>query len=93
VVVGEALPDRGGAGRGVCLDHRVDVAVQAVQCCGLAVDFLARWWFGGGEGLDDGAVADVVLALDSPLWQVGLGVAADRGVCLLPATGVGGSGA
>jgi hypothetical protein len=34
VVVGEALPDRGGAdGRGFA-DHRVDVGVQAVQGCG-----------------------------------------------------------
>ena len=30
MVVGEALPDRAGGERGVCLDHRVDVAVQAV---------------------------------------------------------------
>jgi hypothetical protein len=29
VVVGETLPDRGGGDRGVRLDHRVDVAVQA----------------------------------------------------------------
>jgi CubicO group peptidase (beta-lactamase class C family) len=29
VVVGETLPDRGGGDPGVCLDHRVDAAVQA----------------------------------------------------------------
>jgi hypothetical protein len=40
VLVGDALPDRGGGDLGVCLDYRVDVAVQAVQSCGLAVDLL-----------------------------------------------------
>jgi hypothetical protein len=67
VIVGEALPDHGGANRGVCVDHRVDVAVQTVQGRWLAVDLLACWRLGGGEGLDDGAAADVMLALDRPL--------------------------
>jgi hypothetical protein len=37
VVVGEALPDRGGADAGVCLDHRVDAVVQAFRAAG------SRW--------------------------------------------------
>jgi hypothetical protein len=30
VVVGEAPPDGGGGDGGVCVDHRVDVGVQAL---------------------------------------------------------------
>ncbi|HEX7162467.1 MAG TPA: hypothetical protein VF223_14675 [Trebonia sp.] len=67
MVVGEALPDCCGADRGVCVDHRVDAGVQAIQGCWLAVDLLARWRLSGGEGLDDGAAADAALALDRPL--------------------------
>jgi hypothetical protein len=48
VVIGEALPDRGGADGGVLVDHRVDVGVQAVQGRWLAVDLLPFWRLGGG---------------------------------------------
>src|ERR1035438_9491961 len=89
VLVGEALPDGGGGDVGVCLDHRVDVAVQAVQGCGLAVDLLPFGRVCGCECPDDGAAADVVLALDRPLGHPVASVAADRGVllplgCLVP---------
>jgi hypothetical protein len=83
VVVGETLPDRRGADRGVRVDHRVDAVVQPVEGCRLAVDLLPFGRVGGGECLDDGAAADVMVALDRPLGQASVEVAADCRVSLL----------
>jgi hypothetical protein len=44
VVVGEALPDGGGADRGVLVDHRVDDGVEAVQGCRFPMDFPPLGW-------------------------------------------------
>src|SRR6266516_337779 len=82
VLVGEAFPDRRGGDLRVGLEHRVDVAVQSFEGGGLAVDLLPPGRAGGGERLDDGAAADVVLALGGPAGHAVAGVATDRGVLL-----------
>jgi hypothetical protein len=66
MLVGDLLPDHRSGDPRVRLEHRVDVAVQSVQGSGLAVDLLPFGRFCRGECLDDGAAADVVLALDRP---------------------------
>src|SRR6266581_1861819 len=82
VLAGEAFPDRRGGDLRAGLQHRVDVAVQSFEGGGLAVDLLPPGRAGGGERLDDGAAAGVVLALDGPAGHAAAGVAADRGVLL-----------
>jgi len=61
VIVGEVLPDRGGADAGVCLDHRVDDGVQAVHG-----RWLAGIFFRAGDSL----------AFECPLGHSGVEIAA-----------------
>jgi hypothetical protein len=59
VLVGELLPDRRRGDRWVCLEHRVDVSVQAVQGSGLAVDLFRS----GGS-----AEASALMMVRRPTW-------------------------
>jgi hypothetical protein len=59
VVVGEVLPDLGDAGAGVCLGHRVDAGVQAVQDCRVTWNLFR----GGGS-----AEASALTMVRRPTW-------------------------